>query len=60
MAKEYKRIELPASTNGQMQDELERLQNEGWDVKRWSFNAITNRCTYCLEREIPDHEQKRT
>lgn len=60
MAKEHKRIELSSVNNAQAPDDLVRILADGWEVRRWSYNPIRQSCVYELEREVPDHEQKRT
>lgn len=56
MAKEHKRIELPRHTHGILPDELVKLLDAGWYLKRWTENELTDTCTFYLEREVPDHE----
>lgn len=58
MAKEYKRIENPPLAYGKLPDELERLLDEGWYVKRFSYNHITHIYEFEMEREVPDHENQ--
>ena len=54
MAIERKKITLPPSTNCQVPDELDKLMNDGWEVKAWRFDAMTNCAQYLLERVVPE------
>lgn len=55
MAIERKKITIAASANAHAPDELEEHLNDGWEVKRWRYDPVSNTCEYMLEREVPDH-----
>lgn len=55
MATERMEISLPPSKNNERYAELEKLLNDGWQVKRWRHDVIDKLTYFMLEREVPDH-----
>lgn len=54
MATERMKISLP-SQSSERYAELEKLLNDGWQVRYWRYDGIEMRAYYALEREVPDH-----
>lgn len=56
MAKERKSIDVSMPLTAMLPDELTKLLNDGWCIKKHFLNFIKGVCTVELEREVPDHE----
>lgn len=60
MATECKVLTITEIFNGHAPDVLEEHLRDGWQVKEWRYDHISDSCKFYLLREVPDHDHTRS